>query len=174
VTKSIGLVATTPTTFNDPFAVARQFASLDHLSGGRAGWNIVTSTAPAAAANYGADELPGHDARYARADEFVEVVCKLWASWERDAIVADQAEGIYLGADSVHEINHDGPHFRVKGPLNVPRPPQGRPPLVQAGSSPTGCAWRRSTQISSYDADRHGGEQTIHRESPQAVVRRGA
>ncbi|MFD4985271.1 LLM class flavin-dependent oxidoreductase [Streptomyces sp. NPDC058374] len=138
VTSRIGLIGTSSTTYNDPFTVARQFATLDHLSGGRAGWNIVTTAIAGASGNYGSAELPEHEARYERGEEFVEVVLKLWDSWEPGAIVADRATGVYADPDRVHEIGHRGKHFQVRGPLTVPRPPQDRPLLAQAGSSPTG------------------------------------
>jgi FMN-dependent oxidoreductase (nitrilotriacetate monooxygenase family) len=137
-TERIGLVATASTTYTEPYNLARQFASVDHISGGRAGWNIVTSSATAAARNFGFGEQPAHHDRYVRADEFVDVVTKLWDSWEDDAIVGDRAAGVYADAGKVHAIEHEGPLLRVRGPLNVPRSPQGRPVLVQAGSSEAG------------------------------------
>jgi N-acetyl-S-(2-succino)cysteine monooxygenase len=136
VTTSIGLIATASTTFSEPYNVARQFATLDHVSGGRAGWNIVTSST--GEQNFGGKPLPSHSERYARAHEFVDVVLKLWDSWEDDAHVNDRAGGTFADPEKVHEINHVGPAFRVRGPLNVPRTPQGRPVLVQAGSSEDG------------------------------------
>ncbi|MFG1699624.1 LLM class flavin-dependent oxidoreductase [Nonomuraea sp. NPDC049309] len=137
VTEHIGLIATVSTTYNEPFHVARKFASLDHISGGRAGWNIVTSASEAEAANFGI-ERPAHAARYARAAEFLDVVTKLWDSWEDDAIRADRAAGLYADTGKIHAIDHVGEHFSVKGPLNTSRTPQGRPLLVQAGSSEDG------------------------------------
>ncbi|MBF8193778.1 LLM class flavin-dependent oxidoreductase [Nonomuraea sp. K274] len=137
VTDHIGLIATVSTTYNEPFHVARKFASLDHISGGRAGWNIVTSAGEAEARNFGV-ERPPHAARYARASEFLEVVRKLWDSWEDDAIVRDRAGGLYADTGKIHPIEHAGEHFAVGGPLNVSRPPQGHPLLVQAGSSEDG------------------------------------
>ncbi|WP_413098231.1 LLM class flavin-dependent oxidoreductase [Streptomyces sp. Inha503] len=138
VTSRIGLIGTSSTTYNDPFTVARQFATLDHLSNGRAGWNIVTTAIAGASGNYGSAELPEHEARYERGEEFVEVVLKLWDSWEPGAIAADRASGVYADRDRIHQIGHRGKHFQVRGPLTLPRPPQGRPLLAQAGSSPTG------------------------------------
>ncbi|HEX8865326.1 MAG TPA: LLM class flavin-dependent oxidoreductase [Lentzea sp.] len=138
VTQRIGLIATASTTYNDPFNLARRFNSLDHVSGGRAGWNIVTTAGDDAARNFGLEAQPAHLTRYDRAAEFVEVSKKLWDSWEDDAIVADKAEGVHARDDRVHTIDHVGPHFRVRGPLNVPRSPQGYPLLVQAGSSEDG------------------------------------
>ncbi|MFI9593240.1 LLM class flavin-dependent oxidoreductase [Nonomuraea sp. NPDC052265] len=137
VTDHIGLIATVSTTYNEPFHVARKFASLDHISGGRAGWNIVTSAGEAEALNFGV-ERPAHSARYARADEFLEVVGKLWDSWEDDAILGDRAGGLYADTGKIHPIEHIGRHFAVRGPLNTSRSPQGRPLLVQAGSSEDG------------------------------------
>ena len=138
VTERIGLVATATTTYNEPYHVARKFASLDHLSGGRAGWNLVTSDAAAEALNFGRDEHVGHSDRYVRAKEFHEVVVGLWDSWADDAFVRDKKSGTYYKSDSVRLLNHQGEHFKVRGPLNVARTPQGRPVVVQAGSSPAG------------------------------------
>ncbi|GAB3662800.1 LLM class flavin-dependent oxidoreductase [Actinocorallia lasiicapitis] len=137
VTEHIGLIATASTTYNEPYTLARKFASLDHISGGRAGWNIVTSASEPEAHNFGI-ERPDHGDRYARADEFLEVALKLWDSWEDDAVLRDKTSGEYADIGKIHEIGHEGPHFKVRGPLNVPRGPQGRPLLVQAGSSETG------------------------------------
>jgi len=137
-TSYIGLIATASTSYNDPFNLARRFATLDHVSGGRAGWNIVTTATLEAARNFGLDELPAHADRYRRAREFVEVAAKLWDSWEDDAVVADKAAGEWGDPDKVHPIEHVGQHFRIAGALNLPRSPQGRPVLVQAGSSEDG------------------------------------
>ncbi|MGW2560907.1 LLM class flavin-dependent oxidoreductase [Streptomyces sp. NPDC001514] len=138
VTEHVGLIATVSTTFNEPFHIARKFASLDHISGGRAGWNIVTSGTVNEARNFGQDEHLEHRLRYERAREFVEVATKLWDSWEDDAILLDRERGVYADTDKVREINHRGEYFGVQGPLNVPRTPQGHPLLVQAGSSEDG------------------------------------
>ncbi|MFG3343863.1 LLM class flavin-dependent oxidoreductase [Streptomyces sp. NPDC048018] len=138
VTEHVGLIATVSTTFNEPFHTARKFASLDHISGGRAGWNIVTSGTENEARNFGRDEHLEHRLRYERAREFVEVATKLWDSWEDDAILLDRERGVYADTDRVREIAHRGEHFAVRGPLNVPRSPQGHPLLVQAGSSEDG------------------------------------
>ncbi|MGW4292047.1 LLM class flavin-dependent oxidoreductase [Micromonospora chersina] len=140
-TEHIGLIATASTTYNEPFNLARKFASLDHLSGGRAGWNIVTSAQAREARNFNLDDHPEHAERYRRAAEFVDVAIKLWDSWEDDALVLDPAAGVFADTDRVHEIAHQGERFRVHGPLNTPRPPQGRPLLVQAGSSADGIAF---------------------------------
>ncbi|MCE5292824.1 MAG: LLM class flavin-dependent oxidoreductase [Nocardiaceae bacterium] len=137
-TEHVGLIATASTSYNEPFTLARAFASLDHISGGRAGWNIVTSAGADEAANFGVEGIPEHKRRYERADEFLQVALKLWDSWERGSIVLDAAAGRFADPSKVHTIDHVGERFRVKGPLNSPRSPQGRPLLVQAGSSETG------------------------------------
>jgi FMN-dependent oxidoreductase (nitrilotriacetate monooxygenase family) len=138
VTSRIGLIATASTTYNDPFNLARRFASLDHISGGRAGWNIVTTATKGAAQNFGLDDTPSHQERYRRAAEFTDVSIALWDSWEDRAEIGDKASGIYADASRIHPVDHAGEYFRVRGPLNVPRSPQGRPLLVQAGSSQDG------------------------------------
>ena len=138
VTERIGLISTVTTSYNEPYHVARKFASLDHLSYGRAGWNLVTSDAAAEAQNFGRDEHIGHAERYSRAREFYEVVTGLWDSWADDAFSRDKASGEYYDPAKLHVLNHQGEHFRVKGPLNVARSPQGRPVIVQAGSSEAG------------------------------------
>jgi FMN-dependent oxidoreductase (nitrilotriacetate monooxygenase family) len=138
VTSRIGLVATASTSFTEPFNLARQFASLDRLSDGRAGWNLVTSADPGSAYNFGHQMPISHAERYARAEEFADVVLGLWDSWEDEAFVRDRAAGLYFESDRLHVLNHAGPYYRVKGPLNIPRSPQGRPVLVQAGSSEPG------------------------------------
>jgi len=137
-TDKIGVIATASTTYNDPFNLARRFASVDHVSGGRAGWNVVTTAGPEAAKNFGLDDQPAHHERYERAAEFLEVAKELWDSWEDDAALGDKEAGIWGDNAKVHAINHVGRHFRVKGPLNVPRSPQGHPLIVQAGSSEDG------------------------------------
>ncbi|SEJ41241.1 FMN-dependent oxidoreductase, nitrilotriacetate monooxygenase family [Azotobacter beijerinckii] len=138
ITERIGLVGTATTTYNEPYHVARQFASLDHLSGGRTGWNLVTSDLAAEARNFGRDEHLGHAERYARAREFHRVVTGLWDSWADDAFLRDKASGRFYDPDRLHVLDHRGEHFKVRGPLNVARSPQGRPVVVQAGSSETG------------------------------------
>lgn len=137
-TEKIGLIATASTTYNDPYNLARRFASVDVVSGGRAGWNVVTTAGPDAARNFGIDDQPSHAARYERAAEFLDVAGKLWDSWDDNAVLADKESGIWADADRVRPINHDGKHFKVRGPLNVPRSPQGYPVIVQAGSSEDG------------------------------------
>jgi FMN-dependent oxidoreductase (nitrilotriacetate monooxygenase family) len=140
-TSRIGLIATASTTYTEPYNLARLFASLDHLSHGRAGWNIVTTGAPQAAQNFGLPEHPPHGERYEKAREFLDVVTRLWDSWEDDALVIDPISGIFADADKIHPIDHVGKHFRVRGPLNTARSPQGRPVYVQAGSSEDGRAF---------------------------------
>jgi N-acetyl-S-(2-succino)cysteine monooxygenase len=140
-TERIGLIATASTTYEEPYNLARRFAAVDHLSGGRAGWNIVTTASPDAGRNFGFDEIPTHRERYARADEFVEVVQKLWDSWEDEAVTGDKDTGEYADGSLIHEIEHRGEHFGVKGPLDLPRSAQGHPVLVQAGSSESGMTF---------------------------------
>ncbi len=138
VTKDIGFVATASTSYNEPYHIARKFASLDHISGGRAGWNLVTSSSEHEAHNFGRDEHYAHTERYERAEEFADVVRGLWDTWEEDAFPRDKESGIYFDPDKQHLLNHKGKHFKVRGPLNVARSPQGHPVLVQAGSSEPG------------------------------------
>ena len=147
-TTHIGLAATLSSTYSDPFTVARQFMSIDHISGGRAGWNVVTSPLEGSALNYGksADgaardlnlEHPAHDLRYRMAAEYIEVAKGLWDSWEDDAFIRDQASGEFIDPDRMHRLDHAGEFFSVQGPLNISRSPQGRPVLIQAGSSEAG------------------------------------
>lgn len=138
VTSRIGLIATVSSTYNEPYNLARRLASVDHVSAGRAGWNIVTSAGADEAANFGLTNRPSHADRYARADEFLSVAKALWDSWENEAVLADKATGRYADPARLHRIDHVGDHFSVAGPLNVQRPPQGYPLLVQAGSSEDG------------------------------------
>ena len=138
VTKHLGLVATSTTTFNEPYTLARQFASLDQISGGRSGWNLVTSNNEDDALNYSLEQHPAHADRYERAIEFAEVVTGLWDSWDEDAFIRDKESGVFFDPSKLHPLHHKGKHFQVRGPLNVGRSPQGRPVLVQAGASGTG------------------------------------
>ena len=138
VTRRIGLIATASTTFHDPFTLARLFSTLDHISRGRAGWNIVTTFSNAAALNYGRQTSGSHAERYARAQEFLDVVSKLWDSWEDGAVAVDRESGQFFDPSKVHAIDHVGVHYKIKGPFNAPRSPQGRPVYVQAGSSNEG------------------------------------
>ncbi|MDF3066165.1 MAG: nrd [Polyangiaceae bacterium] len=138
VTERIGFIATASTTYEDPFLLARKFASLDHISAGRAAWNIVTTGSPHAAGNFGFEAHPDHSLRYERANEFYDVVTGLWDSWEDDAFSRDKASGFFYDPTKSHRLDFNGKHLKVRGPLNVPRPPQGYPVIVQAGSSEPG------------------------------------
>jgi FMN-dependent oxidoreductase (nitrilotriacetate monooxygenase family) len=138
VTRNIGFIATASTTHEEPYLLARKFASLDYLSNGRAGWNVVTTTGDATARNFNLERQPDHSVRYERAAEFVETVRELWDSWEDDALVRDKDSGIFFDPDKIHAPNHKGKYFSVQGPLNVARPPQGYPVIVQAGQSESG------------------------------------
>jgi len=138
LTERIGLVATASTTFDEPFHIARRFASLDHISGGRAGWNVVTTANPDSALNFGRTEHMDHDERYRRAHEFWRVVTGLWDSFADDAFVRDQSTGLYFDPEKLHVLNHRGDYLSVRGPLNIARPIQGWPVIVQAGASEAG------------------------------------
>jgi alkanesulfonate monooxygenase len=138
VTERIGLVATASTTFDEPYHIARRFASLDHISGGRAGWNIVTTSNPDAALNFGMTEHVEHDERYRRAHEFFDVVTGLWDSWADDAWLRNQGSGLFFDERRMHVLDHHGEHLSVRGPLNIARPVQGWPVIVQAGASEAG------------------------------------
>ena len=139
VTERIGLIATASTTYNEPYHIARKFASLDHISNGRAGWNVVTSANPDEALNFSRDEHMAHDTRYVRAREFFDVVTGLWDSWADDAFSRDQESGIFFDPDKMHVLGHKGEYLQcARGPLNVARPPQGWPVIVQAGASEAG------------------------------------
>jgi len=138
VTRNIGLIATATTTYDQPYMVARHFASIDHISGGRAGWNLVTTQNEESAGNFGLDHHVAHAERYDRAAEFYDVVAGLWDSWDEDAFIRDKATGVYYDVEKVRLLNHEGKHFKVRGPLNVARSPQGRPVIAQAGSSDVG------------------------------------
>ncbi len=141
VTEHIGLIATASTGFSEPYNLARWFSSLDHISGGRAGWNIVTTAGDRSAQNFNRDRNTDHAERYQRATEFVEIATALWDSWEDDALIVDKESGRFTDPAKVHEIGHRGRHFSVRGPLNHTRSPQGHPLLVQAGSSEDGKAF---------------------------------
>ncbi|SFE04610.1 FMN-dependent oxidoreductase, nitrilotriacetate monooxygenase family [Paenibacillus catalpae] len=138
VSKRIGLVGTLSTSYSEPFTVARQFGSLDVISGGRAGWNIVTSPLEGSALNYGKKEHPDHDKRYRIATEYLEVTRGLWDSWEDDAFVRDKESGVFFDPAKMHALNHEGEFFSVKGPLNIARSKQGHPVIFQAGASEVG------------------------------------
>jgi len=137
-TTHIGLIGTASTSYNEPYNIARRFATLDHVSAGRAGWNVVTTADVPSARNFGRDAAPDHAQRYARAAEFTSVVKALWDSWEDDAFIGDKASGRFVDTAKVQPIAHHGEHFSVQGPLNLPRSPQGHPVVVQAGGSADG------------------------------------
>ncbi len=131
-------MATASTTYNEPFHIARKYASIDHISGGRAGWNVVTSWSDEEAQNFSRNENLAYEERYERADEFVDVVKALWRSWEDDAFVRDKESGVFYEEEKLHVPNHKGKHFQVRGPLNSARTPRGEPIIVQAGASEAG------------------------------------
>ncbi|MBM3571161.1 MAG: LLM class flavin-dependent oxidoreductase [Alphaproteobacteria bacterium] len=145
VTERIGLVATASTTYSEPYNVARALASLDHLSHGRIGWNVVTGSSPDAAVNFSRDKHPPHAERYAMAEEFLKVAKGLWDSWEDGALIADRKTGVFIDTGKMHVLNHVGPYYRVKGPLNASRPPQGYPVIFQAGASDRGLDFAAAT-----------------------------
>jgi FMN-dependent oxidoreductase (nitrilotriacetate monooxygenase family) len=154
VTERLGLIATASTTFDEPYHVARRFASLDHISGGRAGWNLVTTSNPDAALNFGLDEHVEHGERYRRGREFFDVVTGLWDSWADDAFVRDVESGIFFDPAKLHVLNHKGPSLSVRGPLNIARPVQGWPVIVQAGSSEAGRQIAAETAEAVFTAQR--------------------
>ncbi|NTU25681.1 LLM class flavin-dependent oxidoreductase [Bacillus tequilensis] len=155
VTSRIGLTATASTTYSEPFHIARQFASLDHLSNGRAGWNVVTSSIESTALNFSGEKHLEHHLRYQRAEEFVEVVKGLWDSWEEDAFIRNKETGEFFEKEKMHELNHKGEYFSVRGPLNVSRTPQGQPVIIQAGSSGDGKALAARTAEVIFTAQNH-------------------
>ncbi len=173
-TSRLGLIATASTTFNEPFNLARQFASVDHISGGRAGWNIVTSWAKDVEANFSRAESIPHDERYRRAHEFVDVVTALWDSWADDAIIDDPPSGRYVDRSKVRSIDHHGEYQSVRGPLNIPRPPQGHPVLVQAGSSGPGREFAGRHAEAVFTAQMHvEGARRFYADIKADVVRQG-
>ncbi|MEU8899584.1 LLM class flavin-dependent oxidoreductase [Nocardia sp. NPDC048505] len=173
-TSRVGLIATASTTYNEPFNLARKFASLDHISGGRAGWNIVTSGSEEEAFNFGYDSIPEHARRYERAQEFVDLAVRLWDSWESDAVVLDETDGVFADPDKVHTLDYDGPRFKVRGPLNSPRSPQGRPLLVQAGSSEAGKEFAAQYAEAVFTAQRTLAEgQTFYRDLKSRLPKYG-
>ena len=141
ITSHIGLVGTVSTSYSEPFTIARQLASIDMMSGGRAGWNVVTSPLEGSAKNFSKDKHPEHSVRYDIADEHLAVVQGLWDSWEDDAFIRDKASGQYFDKDKMHELNYEGEFFKIAGPLNIERSPQGQPIIFQAGASPKGSAF---------------------------------
>lgn len=174
VTEHVGLIATASTGYNDPYNLARKFASLDHISKGRAGWNIVTSGGADEARNFGYDDTPDHAGRYERAAEFVDVAISLWDSWEDDAIEFDVESGRFADPAKVHTIDHVGERFRVRGPLDTPRPPQGRPVLVQAGSSESGKNFAAQYAEAVFTAQRTLEEgQAFYRDLKVRVIKAG-
>ncbi len=173
-TEHLGLASTLSTTYLHPYYVARVFATLDHLSGGRAGWNVVTSFGQNEARNFGLDAALPHDERYDRADEFMEVCYKLWDSWEPDAIVFDRESGVFADPAKVHRIDHEGKWFRCQGPLQVPRSPQGRPVIIQAGSSDRGSAFAGRHAEVVFSVRRDGAGMRRQRQALDAdVIRHG-
>ena len=173
-TKRIGLIATCSTTYTEAYNLARQFASLDHISRGRAAWNIVTTWSPQAGANFGHIGQIGHADRYERAEEFMSVVKGLWDSWADDAVLDDRAGGRYADRTRVRTIDHKGPHYPVVGPLNMPRGPQGRPVFVQAGSSDTGkkFAARHAEAVFTAHLEK-GAAQAFYADLKQLVAAEG-
>jgi FMN-dependent oxidoreductase (nitrilotriacetate monooxygenase family) len=170
VTERIGLVATASTTYEEPYNLARRFASLDAISGGRTGWNVVTTAALDAGANFGLDQAPSHAERYRRANEFLEVVLGLWGWWEDDAVVADKLAGLHTDPAKVHALDHVGEYFRVQGPLTVGRSAQGHPVVVQAGSSGPGIALAAAYAEAVFTAQRTLEEgQAFYRELKSAT-----
>jgi len=157
VTTHLGLVGTLSTSYSEPFTVARQFASLDHLSKGRAGWNVVTSPLEGSAKNFSREKHPEHALRYRIADEYLDVVKGLWDSWEEDAFIRDKESGQFFDANKLHTLNHHGDFFKVAGPLNISRTPQGRPIVFQAGASDDGKKL----------AARHADAIFTHHETPE-------
>lgn len=174
VTQRIGLIGTASTSFDHPFHLARRFASLDHISKGRAGWNIVTSSNPLEAYNFGLDAMPDHAERYARAADVTEAALALWDSWQKDARIADKQAGLYLDSAKVQRVDHVGPFVRSRGPLNVPRSPQGRPILAQAGASEAGrdFAARYADLVFTVQSDL-ADAQAFYRDMKERAVRHG-
>ncbi|MBR3117847.1 LLM class flavin-dependent oxidoreductase [Oceanobacillus sp. FSL W7-1309] len=174
VTKKIGLAATASTTYNEPFHLARKFASLDHISNGRSAWNVVTSYYEHEASNFSKKEHLAHDLRYERAGEFVEVVKGLWDSWEDGVLIRDKESGVYFNSDKLHSLNHEGKHFSVKGPLNASRSPQGHPVIVQAGSSEAGTTLAAQTADVIFTAQQTlEGAQQFYKKVKKKVIASG-
>jgi N-acetyl-S-(2-succino)cysteine monooxygenase len=153
MTTHIGLAGTSSASYYEPYNLARQYASLDHLSGGRAGWNVVTSAHPSTGYNFGRDGLEPHDLRYERAREFMDIVLGLWDSWDDDAFPIDRNSGVYFDPKKMHYLHHDGKFFKVRGPLNIARCPQGRPVIIQAGGSEAGKELAAETAEVVFGAD---------------------
>jgi len=155
VTKHIGLIATASTSYNSPYNLARRFSGLDHVSGGRAGWNVVTTAGVEAARNFGVDEQPLHAERYARAAEFIDVALKLWIVGKTTVVVGDKESGVWGDSTKVHPASHEGKYFSVAGALNSPRSPQAYPLIVQAGSSDDGKDLAARYAEAVFTANRH-------------------
>ena len=173
-TKRIGLAATASTTFSDPFTMARSFSSLDHISRGRAAWNVVTSFSTDVARNFSRNDMPNHAERYARAREFLEVTNKLWEGWEAGAVQPNKETGEYFVNDKIKSIDHDGEHFQVQGPLNITRSPQGRPVIIEAGSSADGQKLAAETAEVIFTAAASLEEaQTFYRSQKDQVIAAG-
>ncbi|MCR9255260.1 MAG: LLM class flavin-dependent oxidoreductase [Alphaproteobacteria bacterium] len=174
LTERIGLTVSATTTYTEPFHLARMLASLDHMSGGRIGWNLVTSQNPAEAYNFGLEAHPPHGERYARAHEYADVVRGLWDSWDDDAFLRDKRSGLFFDPDKLHVLDHKGPHFSVRGPLNIPRSPQGRPVIIQAGSSEDGRTLAASVGEIIFTAqDTKAGAQAFYADMKARVTAEG-
>src|SRR5580692_11913159 len=171
-TTRIGLIATASTTYSAPYDLARRFATIDHLSGGRAGWNIVTTRYAGAAGNFGLTAPPSHEDRYARAEEFVEVVSRLWESWDADAVVGDQDRGLWADTDLIRPVDFHGRFIEVNGALTLPRSPQGRPAFAQAGSSGPGIELAGKTADLVFTAQPDIPSGRRFRDSIRAAARR--
>ena len=173
-TRHIGLAATASTTFSDPFNLARSFSSLDHISHGRAAWNVVTSFSTDVARNFSRDDMPAHAERYAVAHEFLEVTFKLWEGWQEGAVQPDNASGQYFVNEKINPVNHQGKYFQVQGPLNITRSPQGRPVIIEAGSSADGQKLAAATAEVVFTAAAMLEEaQTFYRAQKQQVKEAG-
>ncbi len=173
-TRFIGLAATASTTFSDPFTLARSFSSLDHISRGRAAWNVVTSYSNDVARNFSKEDMPGHADRYAKATEFLQVTNKLWEGWQEGAVIADKESGQYFVDDKINAIDHRGEHYQVQGPLNITRSPQGKPVIIEAGSSADGQKLAAQTAEVVFTASASLEEgQAFYRSQKQQVVEAG-
>ena len=169
VTECLGLVATLSTTYNEPYYIAERFASLDHISNGRAGWNIITTANDDAAYNFGQKSHMEKSRRYERAKEFIDICKALWDSWDDDALVADAVSGQFVDPAKIHPVDHHGEFFRVRGALDLPRPPQGWPVLFQAGGSPSGTEFAAMVAEAIFAAQTRLDEASAYRD---AVKRR--
>jgi len=173
-TRHIGLAATASTTFSDPFTLARSFSSLDHISRGRAAWNVVTSYSNDVARNFSKEDMPGHADRYAKATEFLQVTNKLWEGWQEGAVIANKDSGQYFVDDKINAIDHRGEHYQVQGPLNITRSPQGKPVIIEAGSSADGQKLAAQTAEVVFTASASLEEgQAFYRSQKQQVIEAG-